>query len=276
MPPVLFRWLGCAGFELQVQDAVLAVDPFFSRPPFWRLWFGRLHSDPALSARLLPRCDAILVTHAHYDHLMDVPDIARRCGARVFGSPNACRLLEICGVPAGQVQRVQAGDTLRLGEFQVQVLPAEHLAVPGFSAGPLAPRLQPPLRLRQYRLDECFSFYIQAGGLRLLDWCSVLPAPAQPAEVLLTGVIAFGPHLRALVEATRPRVILPNHWDDLFRPLARPIRPALRPPRLSFPPFQSMDPYRLKEEIEQAIPGIRVFVPQVLQSCDLGQLLQGE
>jgi len=65
MPGIQFRWLGVGGIEIRVEQQILAVDPFFTRPPFRRLWFGRVRPNRKLIADLMPRCNHILVTHAH-------------------------------------------------------------------------------------------------------------------------------------------------------------------------------------------------------------------
>jgi L-ascorbate metabolism protein UlaG (beta-lactamase superfamily) len=271
--PVGFRWLGVAGFELQAGGRVLAVDPFVTRPPFWQLWFGRVHPDRALLVDTVPRCDHVLVTHAHYDHVMDVPDLARSTGAMVYGSGNTCRLLATCGVPLGQVREIQPGDELDLGPFRVQVLAAEHLPVPGFSPGLLRSNLAPPLRLRDYRMDSCFGFLVEAGGLRMLNWPGVQPGPAPRAHVLLARPGGRKAYYETLFSAVRPRLVIPLHWDDLFRSLSRPLRPFFEPPRLTWPPLRRADLGQLKATVEAIAPGTQVLVPRVLATYDLAALL---
>jgi len=39
------RWLGVAGIELRVNEQILVIDPFVTRPPFRRMWWGRVRSD---------------------------------------------------------------------------------------------------------------------------------------------------------------------------------------------------------------------------------------
>jgi mRNA degradation ribonuclease J1/J2 len=60
-------------------DAIMTA-PFYSNPNIFRVGLRRpIHSDTNLVERLLPDVSdvrAILVGHAHYDHLMDVPYIA--------------------------------------------------------------------------------------------------------------------------------------------------------------------------------------------------------
>ncbi|MHB0870884.1 MAG: MBL fold metallo-hydrolase, partial [Chloroflexota bacterium] len=100
---IRLRWLGTAGIELSTDQEVLAVDPFFTRPPFRRIWFGRVFPDRRLVAAKLPRCNYVLVTHSHWDHLMDVPEVVLNTGATALGSPNSCRLLTLLGVPEDRI-----------------------------------------------------------------------------------------------------------------------------------------------------------------------------
>ena len=269
--PVWFRWLGVAGIELRVGDEVLAIDPFLTRPRFWRMGWGRVEPEHALVAEKIERCRYVLVTHAHFDHVMDVPDVARNTGAMVLGSANTCRLLAACGVPERQVREVRAGERVELGGFQVDVLPAEHIKTPGFSPGPLSPHVRPPLRLRDYRMDTCFSFLVQVGGSRLLDWRSVRAEAAPRAEVLFVGVEDSRERYEALLRAVQPRLVIPIHWDDMFRPLSEPLRPYFTPPRLAWPPLRRVDLARFRRMIEGIAPGVRVVVPEVFRAVEIGE-----
>jgi L-ascorbate metabolism protein UlaG (beta-lactamase superfamily) len=271
-----FRWLGVAGLELQAEGRILAIDPFFSRPPFWRLWLGRVTPDAALAAEMVPHCDYVLTTHAHFDHLMDVPAVAGHSGAVAYGSANACRLLAACDVAGDQIRQIEAGDELTLGPFRVEVLDARHLPVPGFSAGPLPSRLEPPLRLRDYRMDRCFSFRIEVGGLLLLNWHGVHPGPAPRADVLLAGPEGRRTFYEPLLAGVGPRLFIPLHWDNMFRPLTRPLRPFYEPPHLAWPPLRRTNPDCLGRMIEGIAPGTRVLVPKIFAVYDLAHTAQDQ
>jgi L-ascorbate metabolism protein UlaG (beta-lactamase superfamily) len=267
--PLCFRWLGVAGLELVLGDQVLMIDPFFTRPPLWRAWFGRVEPDRDLVAAHIERCDYLLVSHAHYDHLLDVPEVVRATSALALGSANTCRLLAVCGVPGPKIRRIAAGDVVGLGPFRIEVLPALHMPATGFSPGPLPPALKPPLRLRDYRMDDYFSFAIQAGGHRLLSFAGVRPEPTRRAEVLFVGPEKPQTYYEALLPAVAPQLVIPVHWDDFFRPLSKPLRPSLKPPRWTWPPIQRMDLARFKERVESIIPGTRVLVPEIFREYDL-------
>ncbi len=269
-----FRWLGAAGIELEVNGQILAIDPFFSRFPFWRLFAGRVRSDRDLVAEKLPRCDLILVTHSHFDHVMDVPDVMRNTGAMVLGSANSCRLVAADGIPALRIHEIHTGDRLGLANYQVEVLRGEHGLVFGrpVFAGPLPRRLTPPLGARDYRMDECFSFLIEGGGWRLLDWANVSPEGAAPADVLFVAPAAPASYYEALLAKVQPRIVIPIHWDDLFRPLSQPVRPMLKPPARRWPFLQRVDLSAFERSIGQVAPEVRVLVPEIFRTYDLAQL----
>jgi L-ascorbate metabolism protein UlaG (beta-lactamase superfamily) len=270
---IRFRWLGVGGIELAVNGQTLLVDPFFTRPPFWRMWIGRVRPNRALTAGLVNRCEACLITHAHWDHLMDVPDVVRTTGAVAFGSANACRLLAVCGVAPSHIQEIRSGERLALGAFDVDVFPSEHIWTPGFSSGPLPEGLRSPLRIQDYRMDRCYSFCIHADGRKLLYWSgrhAVLPVPA---EVLFVGPFDTPAYYRALLSAVQPRMVIPVHWDDLFRPLCRPVRPSLRPPRWAFPPLGRINLRAFQRQIAQIAPEVTTLVPEMFRTYDLAGLL---
>ena len=81
-------WLGHASFLLQLDGASVLVDPVFSM----RIaGFIRRNVPAPLSVSELPRIDATLVTHNHYDHL-DTPSV-RAVGARALAGLGMSRLL---------------------------------------------------------------------------------------------------------------------------------------------------------------------------------------
>jgi L-ascorbate metabolism protein UlaG (beta-lactamase superfamily) len=70
--PVTLTWTGHATWLVDTGAGVLLVDPFFTECPT----ASRGAADVA--------CDAILVTHGHFDHVADLVAIAKRTGAKVY------------------------------------------------------------------------------------------------------------------------------------------------------------------------------------------------
>ena len=81
------RWLGTAGYELVAPEGpVLLIDPYVTRVGLWRYLTGTIDPDVGRIGAAFTRADGILVGHSHFDHVMDVPVIAQRSGAHVWGS----------------------------------------------------------------------------------------------------------------------------------------------------------------------------------------------
>jgi N-acyl-phosphatidylethanolamine-hydrolysing phospholipase D len=74
-------WVGHDTFLIQAAGCALLTDPIFSERASPLAFLGpRRHAPPGLAWQDLPRIDAVLISHNHYDHL-DRPTI-RRLGAR--------------------------------------------------------------------------------------------------------------------------------------------------------------------------------------------------
>ncbi|MCC6147675.1 MAG: MBL fold metallo-hydrolase [Anaerolineaceae bacterium] len=219
--------------------------------------------------------DYILVTHAHYDHIMDVPPAAEKTGAVVLGSANTCALLEICGLPPERLQTICAGDRVELGPFQVEVFSSQHIRMPAiYRPGPLRALLRPPLRLRDYRMDVSFSFRIEVDGLHILLWGGQDVDGAQPADVLLTYFMSNPSFYRELMRKVRPALAVPLHWDNLFRPLTRPLRPSWRPPRLGFPMWLRARPQEFARMVARSSVRAQVLIPTIFQSYDFAAIVR--
>jgi hypothetical protein len=273
---IRFRWLGTASIELVVNDQVLLVDPYFTRFPIRKLVLGRVRPNRALISDRFQRCDHVLVTHAHFDHMMDVPDLVQNTGAVAIGSPNSCRLLAACGVPERKIREVHAGDSLGFGDYQVRVLMGEHIRLPLFTPGPLERVLEPPLRARDYRMDSYYSFLISASGQRLLTDPGICPEDAVAADVLFIYPGRPRPFYESLLPRVRPKVVVPYHWDDFFRALSLPLRPFWRPPGWSFPPLQRVNLAWFRDTIAAIAPGTKVLDAEIFQSYAVGRFIAEE
>ncbi|MBN2004612.1 MAG: MBL fold metallo-hydrolase [Anaerolineae bacterium] len=261
---VSFRWLGVAGVALSTAAQTLVVDPYFTRAPVWRLP-GRVRSDSRLAAAHIRRADHVLVTHPHVDHVLDVPDVLRLTGAVGLGSPHTCRLLAGACVPAHQIREIRPWETLSLGEAQVQVLPVAHIRFFGLPvcSGSLPRDLRPPLRGFDYRMDQDFAFLIEWEGLRILIWSGVLPAPVPDVDVAFVNVSMDARPFWSMLPVTRPRLLIPTHWDNFFRPLDRPLRRSLL-----FPHCIRLDSFR--ERVARMLPESRVCVAELFRTYPLG------
>jgi hypothetical protein len=255
-----FRWLGVAGVELRAGGQVLALDPFFTRPSLIQL-LHPVSPDPSLAVEKLPECQFVLVTHSHYDHLMDVPEVLIHTGAVAYGSANTCQLLRVLGIPASQVHELHIGNKLSLGAFKVEVIAGQHSWIPFGSIfnGSLRPDLHPPLRAQDYRMDICLGYYITVMGSRLL----VCAAEPQPADILFAVAQESRRYYIRLFQGVQPHTFVPIHWDNFTRPLSQPILKLARPGRMQL--------RQLTKLARQTMPHANVLIPEIFREYTLGE-----
>lgn len=238
----------------------MLVDPYFTQVPLGAVAFNApIAADPELVADgLAPlprRIDALLATHAHFDHLLDAPEIMRSTGARLVGSASAVNLVAAHGLSPLRCAAVAPGDVLRIGPWKVRVLGAAHdrllwrAPFPGEKTAPTpAPR-----RPSDWVMGEPLAFLIEAAGQRIyidsggVSGAELPPAEAAPVDLAIVGTALNDSRSRLapLVRALRPRYLLPSHQDDFFRPLARGF---------SFGPLTSF-PAVLRASAAGKIPG---------------------
>ena len=253
-----FRWLGVAGVELKANGQVLALDPFFTRPTIFEM-LRPVKPDPSLTVEKLPECHFVLVTHSHYDHLLDVPDVLRHTGAAAYGSSNTCQLLRLLEVPASQVHQIGVGDNLSLGEFKIQVIAGQHSPIPfgRLFNGSLRPGLRPPLRVQDYRMDICLGYCITVMGVRLL----VCAAEPQPTDVLFAVAQESKGYYQRLFRGAQPHTFIPIHWDNFTRSLRKPLKRFTRPGRMSL--------RQLTRLARNTLPGVNVIVPEIFREYEI-------
>jgi hypothetical protein len=118
-------------------------------------------------------------------------------------------------------------------------------------------------------MDGQFCFRITVGGCRLLTSPGIHPEGAALADVLFVIPMHHLRFYERLLHRVQPRIVIPYHWDDFFRPLDKPLRPFWQSPRRGWPPLQRINLTGFREMVEQIAPGTRVLQPQAFRSHDL-------
>jgi hypothetical protein len=116
--PARLTWLGHASFLVQLDGTSLLVDPVLGEAIFGGT---RRNVAPGVPVEKLPRVDASLVTHAHYDHL-DLPTLSR-VRAPVIAGLGSGRYLRGAGPGATELGWWRL---TRVGGVQVTFVPAQH------------------------------------------------------------------------------------------------------------------------------------------------------
>ena len=167
---VRITYLGTNAYLLQSRDAALLIDPYFSRIRLFRAAMNLpVSSSRKLIERYLPvrRIDAVMVTHGHFDHLLDVPEVVALTGARLIASSTSIQLARSAGVPSEKCMVVTAGEKVSLRGATVSVLPAKHDRLFGRVPFDGPPRRLPPRAAGDWVCGEPLAFLIEIGGRRI-------------------------------------------------------------------------------------------------------------
>jgi L-ascorbate metabolism protein UlaG (beta-lactamase superfamily) len=259
---ISYRWLGNAGFEFKFRKTILLVDPFLTRPKQSQVLFGRVDPDSQAIKTQIKDCNHILVSHTHFDHFMDVPEIALKTGALVHGSHNTCVLACVMGVSAQKIHEINTCDEFSIDGVHVKAIPAAHPWIPDYARGRLKKDLKPPLRLRDYRMDTCLSFLISFEGKQILIWSSTRTEGAERADTLICRAVSSQRWYEQIIESVQPNLVVPSHWDDMFRPLSEPVQPYFSPPKPAFSLIQRIDLREFAEKIYKLKPDCEVRIPE--------------
>jgi L-ascorbate metabolism protein UlaG (beta-lactamase superfamily) len=259
---VRVRWLGTAGFAIEHEGHTLLVDPYLTRASLARCVATPLVPDEATIARHVQRADAIVAGHTHFDHVLDVPAIARRTGARVFGSRSAAALCLASGVAGDRIEAVErdAGGApveREVGPFRLRFVPSAHSAfmlgrVP--LRGEIADCTDVPMHLTRYKCGAVFGVEVRVAGRTIyhLGSAELVDANVAVEKVdLLLLCVAGWTASRDLPERIGRRIapgaVLLSHWDDFLRPIDAPVRA-----------LPAMQMARLVERLGKAVDGVKV------------------
>lgn len=235
---ISFKWLGTTTFSLSDGKTILLFDPsltYVSVLDFlpWR----KVQTDPAEVDYWFNRCgikkvDAVLVNHAHYDHVIDAPYVVKRYGGKLYGSSSTANVGLGGGLKHDQVEIVGPGKEVRLGDFSIEFFNTPHS--PHFwdvmlADGHITAPLIPPVNVMDYRVGNTLSFLIKhPKGAILYQAIGRVDTPDPlkdtKADVLLL-TLANRRSSEELIDGrvlrTGAKKVIPLHHDNFLLPKPR-------------------------------------------------------
>lgn len=233
LPPGLeLEWLGTAGFRLGYQGRHLLIDPYLTRLPLDAVLRGRVVRSDAARLAALPDPLAILVGHTHFDHALDVPALAARAGCQAYGSASLARLMQLQGRPDLAVA-VEPHRAYEIGPFTVRFVPSRHSRLAAGLWTPMDGELTcehtDELTPRAYRCGQVWGLHVAIAGVTFYHQgsCDLVDDEIRQRGVdyLLAGIAGrrfTARYWERLLAPLEPRVVVPHHFDDFFRPLEAP------------------------------------------------------
>lgn len=220
-------YLGTAGFIVKNQQRTIVLDPYLSRLGITEL-LRPLHTNTALLKKYIPKADEVLIGHAHYDHILDAPDLCKQTGARLIGSRAACMVGRAAGLPESQLKETQGRENIACGSWTVRGLPSIHgkaimgkIPIPGDI---LSPPVWPP-KMLDLKHGLVLNWLLDTGTLKIvhIDSADFLAEELQGVQADVVCLCAIGrkyrpDYVREVVALLKPKWIIPCHWDTMFTP----------------------------------------------------------
>jgi L-ascorbate metabolism protein UlaG (beta-lactamase superfamily) len=215
-PPASVRYVGHGTVLVSLDGVRLLTDPLLRTRVAHLRRFGPVHPDA------LRGVDAVLVSHAHHDHL-DLPSLERLGRSVPVVVPRGLGLL-LRRHRFRHVVEIDEGEALTVGGVQVQALHADH-----DGARPPFPAEAPALGFAVLGTRRVYF----AGDTGLFDGLAGLVEDLDLALLPIWGwgaTLGRGQHLdpETAAEALRllrPRLAVPIHWGT-YAPLHRSVGSA--------------------------------------------------
>ncbi len=238
---VRFTWFGTNGWEITFDNKTILIDPWFVRSDVG-FFSGKFDSkaplqvNEAMIAQHIVRADQILIGHGHWDHMMEIPFIAKKTGAQVIGSETHANILRASGIEEGKIVQVKGGEVMQFDGYTIEVVPGLHsmgptkkYAVPGHRVS-VPPA---PMTIGDLPEGDSLIYLITIGGkyriflMSTANYIERAIAGLKPDVALVASIFANQIHdftPRLLKALNNPRVILPTHWDNFERPFSEAPR----------------------------------------------------
>jgi len=283
---VTLKWLGTAGWEISDGSTIILIDPYLSRingprppgagsagtplPGDTRKLYGwddaAAPDDAAIDAHI-QRANFILVTHTHYDHVLDVPHIALKTHATVVGTESTENVLRAYRVPEEQLITVRGGEDYEFGVFSLKVIPSIHSALDHkhyYSSAKAPEGMKAPLTFRQISpeggtLGYLLRFHrhqiLAFGGMNYVE----REMQGLKPDVVLVGAAGSRKEIydysgRLMRALQFPPLVLPTHWDNFFVPYGGSQQPAIDAVQA------------FVQEVQAASPKTKVIVPEYFEA----------
>jgi hypothetical protein len=255
-----FEYLGTGGWLIRRGGDAVLTAPFFTNPSFFRLPF-RTSSNRAVVQQHMDRLGnlddvrAVVAGHAHYDHIMDLPEVLRHVttSAPVVGGLTVCNTLasalsgHACESMVSRAGTHNAPPTPFTASSRVRILPyfsehASHVAhIKALNGHYDTPLAQVPSKPNAWREGETLAYLIDfldaKGNPELRIWY-VDASPNAPyglpdaatlhdkhVDVAIFCVGNWNQQAnypKAFLETMTPSYALLGHWENFFRSADRP------------------------------------------------------
>ncbi|WP_407303118.1 MBL fold metallo-hydrolase [Acinetobacter sp.] len=222
----------------------ILIDGFFTRPSLSQVLFQKIQSTPDVIRRMvqqqhLQRTQAILVTHSHYDHALDIAELGKQLPyTKIIGSNSTLNIARGGAVAEQQLIQVQPLHPMSFGEFTIMAIASQHTpptTVNNDLGEEISRPLQQPARFFEFKEGHSFDYLIEHQGHKILVKASTSVIPNQlrdlKIDTLFLGIAQLSRqstefqqnYLNETLKTLKPKAVVPIHWDDFFKPVDQPL-----------------------------------------------------
>ena len=265
MQHVTLKWLGTAGWEIQIGQTRILIDPFLTRQQ--AVASEEWKTDEEAVLKVISGADYIFAGHSHADHIGDIPFIAKRFGAKILGSRTTVNLSLSAGVDKAQLTTISGGEKLDFKDFSVQVIKSQHgiLTRDGQKRQPRSAEITRPLSGpifgKHFVEGGSYLYYFTFGKLSLLHQSTgnFIEENLQGLEPDIAILAENGNYnWTEALKILRPKTVVVHHYDDWRVPLSSGMTAAVR-----------RRAQRLEKDVKAVDRNIKVIIPEFLQTITL-------
>ncbi|MBW1889664.1 MAG: MBL fold metallo-hydrolase [Deltaproteobacteria bacterium] len=222
-------WFGTAGFKVETGNFTVLIDPYFSRNQ------QAVPRQP-IRASDIEQADMIFISHGHFDHILDVPEIAASTKARVYCGRGTDGTMIRKGLDKDLIHRVVSdGEIFNFGDFQAQAFYSRHVKFDSWLLFKTLARINfripgyLPL-LREYPEGQVLSWRFLIEGKAVHHFGSggstadeLENLGRQPTDILLVpmqGHTRIDRIAHQYVKALQPEMVIPHHQDNFYPPIS--------------------------------------------------------
>jgi L-ascorbate metabolism protein UlaG (beta-lactamase superfamily) len=233
MARVDVRWFTVASVVIEDEDTQVMFDPMFTRATIWNwLNLSKLKADEPLVASVLKehqlnKIKGIFASHAHFDHSVDAPIVARLTGGVFYVDPNTKIIAEAYKSPEIKTQDVENLKSIQIGKFKITVMKRTHAHIRtlgiNFLKGPVNKDFD--FNFYDYQMGDTWFYLIEhPEGKILLDqgsepFVTTVQNFTDKVDVVIQGV-ANRPSDEATsegyVKQLSPKVFIVTHFDNFI------------------------------------------------------------
>jgi L-ascorbate metabolism protein UlaG (beta-lactamase superfamily) len=227
------RWLLTAAFEILTDKYRILIDPWISRPS---------DAVPQLKTKIndIRGYNAIFLSHGHFDHSFDVPEIVKNTETKVYCSKQVKDLfITELDVHQKNLVEIKPSQIIQfMPDLNVKVIKSQHIQFDDFtmkriellrSANILETFGRDFTELNKYVMGDVFGFLMEfSNGKKIVHFGSggyfeeELRKLPNDIDIFLAPVAGRGDADKVVAKMAsifKPKMIIPHHYDDFFPPL---------------------------------------------------------